>query len=111
MGDPQNSKPDLTENGLELGHSSQETKRAANAGVGRGTHQASSRTRIRKICEVLTDDKDFFKVIADARSKLENEPVLPMPSVLMEDGRGGQCSCSTVIEATPDSSESVCTEG
>ena len=46
-------------------------------------------------------------MIADARSKLENEVVLAMPSVLMEDGRGRQCSCSTVIEAKPDSSDSV----
>ena len=46
-------------------------------------------------------------MIADARSKLENEPVLAIPSVLMEDGRGRQCSCSTVVEAKPDSSDSV----
>ena len=42
----------------------------------------------REIYEVLTDDKDYFKVLADARLKLQTDTALALPCIEREDSRG-----------------------
>ena len=59
--------------------------------------------RNRGIYEVLTDDKDYFKVIADARLKLEKHIALAVPCFVREDSRGKPQTCTTSIDASKDS--------
>ena len=62
--------------------------------------------RNRGICEVLTDDKDYFKVIADARLKLEEEIAPAMPCIEKEDSRGKPQTGATSIDASKEQSDS-----
>ena len=66
--------------------------------------QASRRNR--GIYEVLTDDKDHFKVIADARLKLEKETGPAVPCIEKEDSRGKPQAVATSIDASEEQSDS-----
>ena len=45
---------------------------------------ASSTPQRRGICKVLTEDKKYFKVIADVRVKLENDTALAFLCIVRE---------------------------
>ena len=62
--------------------------------------------RIRGIYEVLTDDKDHFKVIADARLKRETGTAPAMPYIEKKDSRGEPQAIVTSIEASEQQSDS-----
>ena len=56
--------------------------------------------RNRGIHEVLADDKDYFKVIADARVKLERDTAPAVPCIEKEDSRGKPQAVATSIDAS-----------
>ena len=56
--------------------------------------KSASRRRNRVIFEVLTDDNDYFKVIADARLKLDKDAVLAMPCFEKNESRGISSNCN-----------------
>ena len=49
-------------------------------------HHAARRNK--RIYEVPTDHKDYFKVTADAPIKLEKDDVPPVPCIVTKDSRG-----------------------
>ena len=62
----------------------------------------------RGIHEVLTDDKDYFKVMADAPLNLENGTASAMPRIVREDIRGNPQSCtSTYVRKEQSDSENT----
>ena len=72
--------PDQTVRGLKLGSDFHETKDKHVLLNGQNQNAKLQASRcITGIYEVLTDDKDYFKVIADARLKLEKDtgPAVP----------------------------------
>ena len=63
--------------------------------------------RDRGIYEVLTGDKDYFLVTADARLKLKKKDTAPaMPCIEKEDSRGEAQAVETSIEASEEQSDS-----
>ena len=58
--------------------------------------------RNRGIYEVLTDDKDDFKAIADTRLKLEKDAALPLPYIEKDDNRGEPQAVATSIDASEE---------
>ena len=58
------------------------------------------------IYEVLTDDKDDFEVIADARLKLEKDTAPAMPCSEKNDSRGEPQAIVTSVDATGEQSDS-----
>ena len=62
--------------------------------------------RNRGICGVLTDDRDNFMVIADARLKLEEDIDLALPCMEKNDRRGEPQAIVTSIAASEEQSDS-----
>ena len=58
------------------------------------------------IHEVLTDDKDDLKVIADARLKLEKDAALSLPCIEKDDSRGEPQAVATSIDCSEGQSDS-----
>ena len=58
------------------------------------------------IHEVLTDDKDYFNVIADARLKLVKDTAPALPCMAREDSRGKPQTCATSTNARKEQSDS-----
>ena len=75
--------------------------------MGRRKCQTASSTLANTgICEVLTDDKAYFEVMADARLKLEKETSPTMPCSVTEDSRGTPHTCTTSIHVCEEQSDS-----
>ena len=56
----------------------------------------------------MTDDKDYFKVMADAPLNLENGTASAMPRIVREDIRGNPQSCtSTYVRKEQSDSENT----
>ena len=53
-----------------------------------------------------TDDNDYFKVIVDARLKLEEDTALAMPCIVREDSGGKPQTCAPSIDAGEEPSDS-----
>ena len=109
MEDPRKSKrpPDQTVFGLKLGQDYpriEETKEMAEWAPEDAKPQAARRNG--GIYEVLTEDKDYFKVIADARLKLEKDTSPAVPFILREDNRGKPQAGTTSIDAGEEQSYS-----
>ena len=62
--------------------------------------------RNRGIYEVLTEDEDYFKLIAGARLKLENDAALAMPCIEKNDSRGEPQATATSVDASEEQSDS-----
>ena len=56
------------------------------------------------IYEVLTDDKDYLKVISDARVKLEKDT---KPCIVREDSQGKTQACATPTDDSKEQSDSA----
>ena len=60
-----------------------------------------------RIYEELTDDKGYFKVIADARVKLEKDTVFALPCTVKEDSRGIPHAGAPSTDASEEQSDSA----
>ena len=81
--------PEHTVNGLKLGQDYPRNTRENR--LHNGAEESAKLQAVRRNrgnYEVLTDDKDYFKVIADARLKLEKDVAPAMPCIVREDIRG-----------------------
>ena len=70
--------------------------------MGTRKFQLQATRRNRGIYEVLTDDKDYFKVIGDARLKLEKDTALLLPSIEKDDSRGTLQALVTSIDVSEE---------
>ena len=71
--------------------------------MGRRSAKLQAARRNRRIYEVLTDDKDDFKVVADARLKMEKDTALVLPCIEKNDSRGEPRAIVTSVDATVNS--------
>ena len=101
-----NRLPDQTIYGLKLGHDAQRNKKKHIAEWAEKNAKLQAARRNRGILEVLTDDKDYLKVIADVRLKLEKDTDLTMSCIETEDSRWKPQASATSIAASEEQSDS-----